>query len=216
VKLSVPLFLSFVCLVLAGCSTVTTRKVISLDRFHRIFVEQRMNDNHRLDELLPAEKMLAAINPGYKTLEVTCRLDSHLTNGSLRLVQYNADSPTGVAWADSLSELFYNSAPVKQFRKKHTLTKVGGKKYLLSALLAWASGPGFRSRAQFDEHYRKHGAEFGRITQEEYLRLAQALRDAPAGGACRHRSRASARDREPVSGRSDSDPASGRGLLQSG
>src|SRR5439155_16063287 len=87
-------------------------------------------------ELLPAEKMLAAIDPGYKSLEVTCRLDSHLTNGSLRLVQYNADSPTGVAWADNLSELFYNAAPVKEFRKKHTLTKVAGKKHLLSSLLA--------------------------------------------------------------------------------
>jgi uncharacterized circularly permuted ATP-grasp superfamily protein len=86
-------------------------------------------------ELLPAEKMLAAIDPGYKSLEVTCRLDSHLTNGSLQLVQFNADSPTGVAWADSLSELFYNAAPVKEFRKKHALTKVGGKKHLLSALL---------------------------------------------------------------------------------
>jgi hypothetical protein len=87
-------------------------------------------------ELLPAEKMLAAIDPGYKTLEVTCRLDSHLTNGSLNLVQYNADSPTGVGWADGLSELFYNAPPVKEFRKKHTLTKVSGKKHLLSALLA--------------------------------------------------------------------------------
>src|ERR1700692_4214749 len=86
-------------------------------------------------ELLPAEKMLAAIPPGYKDLEVTCRLDSHLTNGSLNLVQYNADSPTGVAWADGLSELFYNASPVKEFRKKHTLTKIGGKKHLLSALL---------------------------------------------------------------------------------
>src|SRR5256885_9433743 len=86
-------------------------------------------------ELLPAEKMLAAINPGYKTLEVTCRLDSHLTNGSLNLVQYNADSPTGVAWADGLSEIFYNAPPVKEFRKKHPLSKVSGKKHLLSALL---------------------------------------------------------------------------------
>jgi Uncharacterized conserved protein len=87
-------------------------------------------------ELLPAEKMLAAIDPGYKNLEVTCRLDSHLNNGSLNLVQYNADSPTGVAWADGLSELFYNAPPVKEFRKKHSLTKVGGKKHLLSALLS--------------------------------------------------------------------------------
>ncbi len=53
---------------------------------------------------------------------------------------------------------------------------------LLSALLLWASGPGFVSKARFNEHYLKHGGEFGRITQAEYLRLAQDLRDAPARG----------------------------------
>lgn len=53
---------------------------------------------------------------------------------------------------------------------------------LLAALLLLASGPGFRSRRAFDEHYQKHGREFGNISQDEYLRLAQALRDAPAGG----------------------------------
>src|SRR5262249_52534180 len=46
-------------------------------------------------ELLPAEKMLAQIDPGYQALEVAARLDSHLVNGHLRFVQYNADSPTG-------------------------------------------------------------------------------------------------------------------------
>ena len=53
---------------------------------------------------------------------------------------------------------------------------------LLIAWIALASGPGFRSRAQFDEHYRKHGAEFGNISKEQYLQLAQELRDAPPGG----------------------------------
>ncbi len=53
---------------------------------------------------------------------------------------------------------------------------------LLAALLLFAAGPGFRSRQQFDEHYQKHGREFGAITQAEYLRLAQELRDAAAGG----------------------------------
>jgi pyocin large subunit-like protein len=52
----------------------------------------------------------------------------------------------------------------------------------LAALILLASGPGFRSRRQFDEHYVKHGREFGNISQQEYLRLAQELRDAPAGG----------------------------------
>lgn len=49
-----------------------------------------------------------------------------------------------------------------------------------AALLLLASGPGFRSRAQLDEHYAKHGSEFGHISEQEYLRLAQELRDAPA------------------------------------
>ena len=53
---------------------------------------------------------------------------------------------------------------------------------VLIALLLAAAGPGFRSRRQFDEHYQKHGREFGRISQGEYLTLAQELRDAPSGG----------------------------------
>ncbi len=53
---------------------------------------------------------------------------------------------------------------------------------LLPALLLLADGPGFRSRKQFEEHYAKHGREFGNISQEEYLHRAQALRDAPVGG----------------------------------
>ncbi|MGH9665058.1 MAG: hypothetical protein ACRD9L_11595 [Bryobacteraceae bacterium] len=53
---------------------------------------------------------------------------------------------------------------------------------LLPALLLLAAGPGFRSRRQFEEHYRKHGAEFGHVSAQQYLRLAQELRDAPVGG----------------------------------
>ncbi len=54
--------------------------------------------------------------------------------------------------------------------------------FVLFAILVWAGGTGFRSRAQLQEHYAKHGAEFGNISEQEYLRLAQELRDAPPGG----------------------------------
>jgi hypothetical protein len=47
VLLSVPL--------LAGCKSASTRKVMALDGFQRIFVERRLNDNHRLDEVFVAE-----------------------------------------------------------------------------------------------------------------------------------------------------------------
>ena len=52
----------------------------------------------------------------------------------------------------------------------------------LIAMLLSAGGPGFRSQAQLNEHYSKHGAEFGNISKQEYLQLAEELRDAPAGG----------------------------------
>jgi len=51
--------------------------------------------------------------------------------------------------------------------------------FLALAALLFASGPGFRSQKQFNEHYAKHGTEFGKITKQEYLEKAQQLRDAP-------------------------------------
>ena len=86
-------------------------------------------------ELLPAEKMLASIDPGYQALEVAARLDTHLLNGTMHFVQYNADSPTGAAYADALADLFHDIPPIKEFRKKYTLSKVGSRKHLLHALL---------------------------------------------------------------------------------
>lgn len=41
---------------------------------------------------------------------------------------------------------------------------------------------GFRDAGHLEEHFRKHGVEFGSITRIEYLRRAQLLRDRPAGG----------------------------------
>ena len=41
----------------------------------------------------------------------------------------------------------------------------------------------FHSRRQLGEHFAKHGTDFAPMTVQEYLRAAQALRDAPVGGA---------------------------------
>jgi len=52
--------------------------------------------------------------------------------------------------------------------------------FILSALLLLAAGgPGFRSQRQLNDHFKKHGAEFGKITKADYLSMAQDLRDAP-------------------------------------
>ena len=86
-------------------------------------------------ELLPAEKMLASIDPGYQSLEVTARFDSHLRNGHLHFVQYNADSPGGAGYADALTDLFWDVPPMKEMRKRYAFTRMGGRKHLLQALL---------------------------------------------------------------------------------
>ncbi|BDC53048.1 hypothetical protein F183_A53630 [Bryobacterales bacterium F-183] len=86
-------------------------------------------------QLLPAEKMLAAIDPGYPFLSVTELLDVSLNNGSLRFTDYNAETPAGIAYSEALSNLFYDAPPVKEFRKRYSLTKIGGGKFLMQSLL---------------------------------------------------------------------------------
>jgi len=49
------LFVSLAYLATAGCSSVSTRQVMPLEKFPRIYVERRLNDNHYIDEVLVAE-----------------------------------------------------------------------------------------------------------------------------------------------------------------
>ena len=86
-------------------------------------------------ELLPAEKMLGAIDPGYHIPEVSSNLDLHFNNGSLQVTQYSGDVPTGLAYTENLANIFYDSPPVREFRRKYNLTRVGGKKPFITAVL---------------------------------------------------------------------------------
>ena len=45
----------------------------------------------------------------------------------------------------------------------------------------WGTRVGFVNERRLEEHYEKHGSEFGRITKQDYLRQAQLLRDATVG-----------------------------------
>src|SRR4051794_3381857 len=69
-------------------------------------------------QLLPAEKMLAAIDPGYDIAEVSSQFDLQLQNGSLHVSQYSADALTGTAYADGLSDVFFDCPPVKEFKRR--------------------------------------------------------------------------------------------------
>ena len=88
--------------------------------------------------MLPAEKMLAAVDPGYSSFSVTSLLDTHLSNGTLSFVGCTADAPSGVMYGETLNSLFYDTLPVREFRKKFPLVKPTGTRPVLQALLkAW-------------------------------------------------------------------------------
>jgi hypothetical protein len=86
-------------------------------------------------QLLPAEKMLATVDPGYSTVGITALLDAAVHDGSIRITSFSAEAPAGVLYGDALADLYFEAPPVKQFRKKYKLQKLGGAKHLLSGML---------------------------------------------------------------------------------
>lgn len=95
-------------------------------------------------EMLPAEKMLAQVDPGYAA-PVAALLDTQVNNGTLHMTGSQADLPSGVLYNEALSNIFYDALPVKDIRKRFKLSKTGAAKPLLQALLkAWKQFGGSR------------------------------------------------------------------------
>ncbi len=61
-----------------------------------------------LDELglTEIERELAQIDPGYRAVSPTARLDSFLTEDVYSFVELNGESPAGIAYADAAFEIF--------------------------------------------------------------------------------------------------------------
>ena len=53
----------------------------------------------------------------------------------MKFSNHHADAPAGVLYGDTLADVYYEAPPVKEFRKKYKLKKLGGTKFLLSALV---------------------------------------------------------------------------------
>jgi len=62
------------------------------------------------------------------------------------------------------------------------LSSPPGSELASAAALVRHAEVGFRSPDHLTEHFEKHGAEFGGLSVEGYLLLAQSLRDRPVGG----------------------------------
>src|SRR5262245_30387406 len=96
-----------------------------------------VGDAALLDELglTPIERELAQIDPGYRAVSPTARLDSFLTDEAYSFVELNGESPAGIAYADAAFEIFAELPVIKRFAHDYTVRRVEGRPLMLKVLL---------------------------------------------------------------------------------
>jgi uncharacterized circularly permuted ATP-grasp superfamily protein len=90
-----------------------------------------------LDELgvTEIERELVAINPKYRQVSPTARLDSFLTENAYSFVELNGESPAGIAYADSAAEIFRSLPVMQKFAERYDIGYNEGRSKLLNVLL---------------------------------------------------------------------------------
>ena len=79
---------------------------------------------------------LIRIDPGYSHSVVFSRFDALLQGESLKLVEFNCDSPAGTAYTDQLEEVLFLEKPLQDFFSEHHLHASSRVQNILDSLLA--------------------------------------------------------------------------------
>ena len=86
--------------------------------------------------LTEAERALVSIDPGYSTASTASRLDSFILPGSLQFAEYNAESPAGLGYSETLSGIFDELDVFARFRQRFDAEPRPLMSPMLDALLA--------------------------------------------------------------------------------
>ena len=81
------------------------------------------------------ERDLVAIDPGYKAVSPTSRLDSFLTTSSYSFVELNGESPAGIAYADAAYDIFSSLPVMQKFSADYNLRAMYGRQFMLDVLI---------------------------------------------------------------------------------
>ena len=107
-----------------------------------------------LDELgiSEIERDLVSIDPKYTQVSPTARLDSFLTENAYSFVELNGESPAGIAFADSATEIFQQLPVMRKFMERYDVRGFEGSPKLLEVLLrAYGEFLGADVEKAFDE-----------------------------------------------------------------
>jgi hypothetical protein len=86
--------------------------------------------------LRPGEERLARLPAGFGLASTASRLDSFLLPDSLKFAEYNAESPAGLGYAETLAEIFHGLPVMTQFATKFDVRSYSLSEKLLDALLS--------------------------------------------------------------------------------
>ncbi|MEP6788133.1 MAG: hypothetical protein ABJB40_06870, partial [Acidobacteriota bacterium] len=81
------------------------------------------------------ERELVKIDPKYSHVSPTSRLDSFLTEDAYSYVELNGESPAGIAFADSATEIFQSLPVMQKFSERYGVRGFAGSPKLLDVLL---------------------------------------------------------------------------------
>ncbi|TME13240.1 MAG: hypothetical protein E6I70_16125 [Chloroflexi bacterium] len=85
-------------------------------------------------DLDPEEEKLALADPGCRSSSPSARLDSFMAD-EVRYVEYNAESPAGMAYGDNLAEVFATLPVMKAFRRRFRGRFLSTRRRQLTAML---------------------------------------------------------------------------------
>lgn len=86
--------------------------------------------------LTDAERALVAIEPGYERASTASRLDSFILPDSLQFAEYNAESPAGLGYTETLLGVFDELEVTRRFRERFDARGLKLMAPMLEALLA--------------------------------------------------------------------------------
>jgi hypothetical protein len=157
------------------------RRIMPLLRAFRRIHDRAIQDPvfRRQFGLVDWEETLLAADPGYSRPTPTSRLDFFAVPGSKSsgLTEYNAETPAGAAYGDTLSDVFLDMPAMREFARTHEVTPLPARHGVTGALLdAWYEFSGSRGRPRiaildwddvptrtefelFEAHFRSIGLE---------------------------------------------------------
>jgi len=114
----------------------------------------RDEDLRRELDLAPEEERLALADPGFAASSPSSRLDGFVSDGVIRYVEYNAESPAGMAYNDVLVRIFDRLPALRQFRRRYrvrplraaskqltVMRRAHGKRIRTIAIVDWRGLP---------------------------------------------------------------------------